>query len=432
MNRIPFIINSDEVTSKNTAKAPAWLGAIKEKSFKFIEDNSFPSTKDEDWKYTSIKSILEKQFVSQIELDEKIQPLGQFGDICNKDEINIVFINGHFSAKHSKIDNLPNGLNITQSQESWPTKSDEFLTQFDKSFANSAFISVNNLCFTNALLISTSKNAVIEKPIHILNYVNTKESLAVSPRCLIHLAQSSQAIVVESFVSFSNEIANLSNSLTEIKLEENSKLTYLRAQSESQKSFHISNTRVWIEANATFNGFAFSTGSCLARHGLDIILNGEGGHAELNGLYASKDKQFVDNHTSVDHRVPNCTSNQLYKGILNDASRAVFNGKVFVRSIAQQTNSYQLNKNLLLGKDCRVDTKPQLEIFADDVKCTHGATIAQLNEDELFYLESRCIGRTQAREMLSHGFVNDILNIIENDSLRNKLDCLILPIFQKL
>ena len=164
----------------------------------------------------------------------------------------------------------------------------------------------------------------------------------------------------------------------------------------------------------------------------DIVLNGDGANANLNALYSAYGKQHVDNHTSIDHRMPNGTSNQLYKGILNDASRAVFNGKVFVRAVAQQTNSYQLNKNLLLGKNCRVDTKPQLEIFADDVKCTHGATIGQLDEDEMFYLQTRCIPRKAATEILAHGFVDDLFNRIKNNSVHQKLNILIEPSFKAL
>ena len=173
-------------------------------------------------------------------------------------------------------------------------------------------------------------------------------------------------------------------------------------------------------------------GSKLTRNNLDIILNGEGAHTSLNALYSVYNDQHVDNHTSVDHRVPNCTSNQLYKGILNNAARAVFNGKVFVRSMAQKTNSYQLNKNLLFGTNCRIDTKPQLEIFADDVKCTHGATIGQLAKDEMFYLQTRCIPKSAATKMLAHGFVDDLFNTIKNNTVREKLNRLMGPSFEAL
>ncbi|MCK5178790.1 MAG: SufD family Fe-S cluster assembly protein, partial [Candidatus Omnitrophica bacterium] len=178
--------------------------------------------------------------------------------------------------------------------------------------------------------------------------------------------------------------------------------------------------------------FSFMAGSKLTRNDLDITLNGEGANTTLNALYSVYNDQHVDNHTSVDHRVPNCTSNQLYKGILNNRARAVFNGKVFVQPVAQKTSSYQLNKNLLLGTDCRIDTKPQLEIFADDVKCTHGATIGQLAKDEMFYLQTRCIPKKAATRMLAHGFVNDLFSTIKNTAIREKLDRLMEPSFEAL
>jgi Fe-S cluster assembly protein SufD len=215
--------------------------------------------------------------------------------------------------------------------------------------------------------------------------------------------------------------------LTDIYLAPNAVCRYNQVQRESLKATHINATRVWQERDAVFDGFSLTVGGAVTRHNLDIIINGEGGQATLNGLYSVRERQHVDNHTSVDHRFPNGTSNQLYKGILNDQARAVFNGKIFVRPIAQLTNSYQLNKNLILGKDCRVDTKPQLEISADDVKCTHGATVGQLNDEEIFYLRTRAIPRSKAVEMLSHGFVDDILNKIQHPRVREHFQELVKP-----
>ena len=224
----------------------------------------------------------------------------------------------------------------------------------------------------------------------------------------------------------------MTSALTDISLAKNALLYYSRAQKENLKSYHIGNTRVWQERDSNFQGFSFVAGGALIRNNLDVVLNGEGAQSFLNALYSVYGTQHVDNHTSVDHRVPNCMSNQLYKGILNGASRAVFNGKIFVRPIAQKTNSYQLNKNLLLGKDCRVDTKPQLEIFADDVKCTHGATIGQMNEEELFYLQTRAIGKQDATRMLARGFAEDVLNQIKNEAVHQKLTEYLQPSFEKL
>jgi Fe-S cluster assembly protein SufD len=237
---------------------------------------------------------------------------------------------------------------------------------------------------------------------------------------------------LESHVAFNDQVIYFTNASTDVFLDANASLHYCKAQKESLNAYHIGQTRVWQERDSNFDGFSLTAGSQLTRNSLNIALNGEGANAGLNALYSVFGNQHVDNHTSVDHRVPNCTSNQLYKGILNGDSRAVFNGKVFVRPIAQQTNSYQLNKNLLLGNNCRVDTKPQLEIFADDVKCTHGATIGQLDENEMFYLQTRCIPRNVATKMLVHGFVDDLFGLIKNSSTLQKVNALMQPSFEEL
>jgi len=353
----------------------------------------------------------------------------------NDGDINIVFVNGSLSTELSNINKIPKGITISTIDEAIANNVphiEKFLTKYD--LANEAvFVGLNEALNETGTYIGVEKKTVTEGLIHIIHVTSSKSTNTVSmPRTLITLDQSSEATILESHIAFNDKITYFTNALTDIFLGEDTTLHYSKAQKESLNAFHIGQTRVWQERNSNYDGFTLTAGGKLTRNNLNIVLNGEGADAILNALYSIYGEQHVDNHTSVDHRVPNCTSNQLYKGILNNASRAVFNGKVFVRPIAQLTNSYQLNKNLLLGTKCRVDTKPQLEIFADDVKCTHGATIGQLDENEMFYLQTRCIPRNVATKMLVHGFVDDLFSTIKNDSIHQKVDALMQPSFEKL
>jgi Fe-S cluster assembly protein SufD len=214
-----------------------------------------------------------------------------------------------------------------------------------------------------------------------------------------------------------------------MKIACNAQVGYCKVQAESHQAVHIGTTRVWQDAGSSLDAFSFAYGGQMIRNNLSVFLKGQGACTTMNGLYAIDGSQHVDNHTLLDIQQPDCTCSQLYKGLLNGHSRAVFNGKIYVHSAAQKTNAYQLNKHLLLGRDARVDTKPQLEIFADDVKCTHGATIGQLSEEEIFYLQSRCISQKMAIVLLSKGFIDDIINTIKVDSIRGKLSRLLLKKF---
>jgi len=383
-----------------------------------------PTVKDEEWKYTSLATLADQTFEIASNDVPQINP-DVLAKYCDNREINIVLINGVFSKDLSNVDKIPDGVAISPLTEAHLTK--------HKLTDATTFVALNEAINTNGTYIAIDEKAVVQDLIHIIHVTSPgSRRIITAPRALIVSGKSSEATILETHVSFDEEVIYFSNALTDIFLGENATLHYCKSQKESLSAFHIGRTRIWLKRDSNLDGFSFMTGSKLARNDLDIVLDGEGAHATLNALYSVYKDQHIDNHTSVDHRVPNCTSSQLYKGILNHTSRAVFNGKIFVRPIAQLTNSYQLNKNLLLGKNCRIDTKPQLEIFADDVKCTHGATIGQLDEDEMFYLQTRCIPRTVATQMLAHGFVDDLFSQIKSDSIHAKLNVLMEPSFEAL
>ena len=419
--------------SLQSTKSPQWFKKMRLAGLSQFNELGIPTVKDEEWKYTNLASLAKQTF--ERPTDSNLIEMDAFKAYRNDEDINIVFVNGSLSTELSNINKIPKGITISTIDEAITNNVphiEKFLTKYD--LANeTAFVGLNEALNEAGTYISVAKKIITEGLIHIIHVTSSKSTNTVSmPRTLITLDRSSEATILESHIAFNDQIIYFTNALTDIFLGEDATLHYSKAQKESLNAFHIGQTRVSQERNSNYDGFTLTTGSQLTRNNLNIVLNGEGAGAILNALYSIYDKQHVDNHTSVDHRVPNCTSNQLYKGILNNDSRAVFNGKVFVRPIAQQTNSYQLNKNLLLGNKCRIDTKPQLEIFADDVKCTHGATIGQLDENEMFYLQTRCIPRNVATKMLVHGFVNDLFSTIKNKSIRQKVEALMQPSFEKL
>lgn len=409
-------------------KSPDWLRYLRRQGLSRFRQLGIPTVKDEEWKYTNISPI------TAIRYSLCAKSGGRSADVlqgyCRKEDLNIVFVNGVLNEALSDFKKNHAGVEIAELQDALaahPQALRELLGHYDPQ-KDSAFVALNTALARHGVCIHIRDNIIANQLIHIIHLTDAgDEKIVTFPRSLIKLGKSSGATILESHIAFNEESVYLSVPLTDIFLEENAVLHYSKAQKESLKAYHVGTTRVWQKRDSSFDGFSLAAGAAITRNNLDVVINGEGASAFLNGLYSVYKNQHVDNHTSVDHRAPNATSNQLYKGVLNDAGRAVFNGKIFVRSIAQQTNSYQLNKNLLLGKECRVDTKPQLEIFADDVRCTHGATIGQLNEDEIFYLRARAISRKAATRLLTQGFVDDLLDRLPRASIREKLARLIAP-----
>jgi Fe-S cluster assembly protein SufD len=430
---INFIKDVQNIQQINEKNEPAWLTETRQKGLDRFFKLGIPKTSDEEWKYTNLNPITQKQF--SFSASTSLKEKNPFERYTEKNETRLVFVNGNFSSELSRVKTLPKGILVTTLKDAM-NKEEKGLKERFAQYAitqENAFGALNHALWKDGAYIKIDDNIICEELIHIIHLtsVETDQLLTIS-RTLISAGKSSQATILESHIALNDEQIYLSIPQTDIFLNENATLYYTKAQKESLKAFHIGKTRIWQERNANGNYFSLSAGSAISRNNLDVILNAEGTNAVLNGLYSSFDNQLVDNHTFVDHRAPNCTSNQLYKGVLNNSSHAVFNGKIYVHSIAQKTNSYQLNKNLILGKESRIDTKPQLEIFADDVKCTHGATIGQLNEDEIFYLQTRCIPRREAIRMLAQGFMEDIISTVKHPQIQNKMHQMLEPSFAHL
>ncbi len=274
-----------------------------------------------------------------------------------------------------------------------------------------------NLAFADFKVIRIAKETSVAEPIELS--FTAEENSAVFPHVLFIVEAGSKATIVETYAS---PAKNFTNSAVQIVVEDNANLTHYRVQKDSADAFHYGVTEVSIGRGSFYNSTCINLGASISRHDIDVKFTAEGGEAFVDGLYMLNGSQHADTHSIIDHTVPNCTSHQNYKGVLNDRSRAVFNGKVFVRENAHGTDAQQSNKNLLLSNEARVDTKPQLEIFNDDVKCAHGATVGQLEEEELFYLLTRGLPETLARNLLTYGFAEEIINKIGIESIKQELD----------
>jgi Fe-S cluster assembly protein SufD len=290
---------------------------------------------------------------------------------------------------------------------------------------NQAFVALNTALMVDGAFLDVPRKMILKNPIHLIfiSWAGTKAAMS-NPRSLMVLGANSQAVLVETYIGLEGE-PYFTNAVTELVGEENATIVHCRFQNESQNAFHIATTQVHLAGNSQLTSQSISLGGSLARSDLNVSLDGEGVSATLEGLYVASGSQHTDHHTRIDHRKPYGTSRQLYKGVLNGKSRGVFNGKIVVHKNAQRTDAAQVNRNLLLGGQAWANTKPELEIYADDVKCTHGSTVGQPDEDSVFYLRSRGIGRERAASLLAHAFAGDLIERIRIEPIRTELNDLL-------
>jgi Fe-S cluster assembly protein SufD len=331
----------------------------------------------------------------------------------------LVFINGRFSSELSNLSGLPGGIIVSNLAQALTDKLVSGYLAAYADYRDEVFTALNTAQISDGAFIYIPK--IVETPIHLLFISTAREPFVSHPRVLIVAAEGAIASIIESYVSPGADVY-FTNAVTEVYAAQGSVITHYRLQEESERAFHIATTEVFQERESNYSSYAISLGGEIVRHNLNVLLSDERSETTIDGLYVVSGRQHVDNHTSIDHRKPHCTSHQLYKGILDGKSRAVFNGKVFVREGALLTDAHQLNKNLLLSGDATVDTKPQLEIFADDVKCSHGAAVGQLEDEELFYISTRGINPERARALLTYGFAEDVISKIKLRSVREQLD----------
>ncbi len=412
------------------AKEPhTGLVAIREKAFQELGRLGIPTVRHEEWKYTRIGSLFSNNNYI-LPVDETVSlnaaDLDKFKLPGHDDANVVVFINGKLSEVNTRI--ISNQLVLLPLEQAADGEYAEIVrTHFGHSskYHQDGINALNTAFVQGAVFIHVKKNAVVQHPVYVYNITDAKQDHVLSqPRSLVHLGENSQAVFVETYGSLGSE-STFTNQICEIIVEKEARLEYYKIQNEAQQNNTVSTTHIRQVGKSYTHSVTISLDGGIVRNNLNIILEAEYSEAHLHGLYLQKGNSHVDNHTLVDNVKPNCYSNELYKGIIDGNAAAVFNGKIFVRQDAQKTNAYQSNKNILLSDSASVNTKPQLEIFADDVKCSHGCTIGQLNEEGLFYLQSRGISEKNAKALLLHAFAEDILDHIKLQPIREYVDQLI-------
>lgn len=397
---------------------------LRKDAIKKFEELNFPTIKDEEWKYTNIAPLLQYNFLPVHEKPEiSNEQIKNF--LFNELKENVVVVvNGIFSEELSSLKNLPDGVEVKSIAKAISLDSPLIKKHFGKysDFSNHIFTSLSTAYTKDGVLIHVPEGKIVEQPIHILFITSSgNNKYLVQPRNLFIADANSQVSIIEHYVHVDSDIY-FTNNVTEIFVDENAVVDHIRLQEESKSSFHIGRMDVDIERTGNFASHLISLGAALSRNDFNARFNNEGGECTFNGLFLTEDNQLFDAHTLIDHAKPHCNSHEHYKGILNHTSRGVFNGKVIVRPNAQKTNAFQENNNIILSQEALVNTKPQLEIFADDVKCSHGATIGQLDNEAMFYLKSRGLGEEKARAILIHAFASDVIRSIKIEAIKNYVE----------
>ena len=414
--------------SGSDAPGPEWLRNLRQSAAVRFAEVGFPTRRNEEWRFTNVPPIAETPFTlaTKAESEMTADALAYYS-YDGMTGTQLVFVNGHFQADLSSRE-FPAGVTVSTlaaAMEASPELIEAHVGRYAK-FTTQAFVALNTAALEDGAFVHLSRNAVVEEPIHLLFLSTPHGGPTVShPRTLIIAEENAQATLVESYSGTPGAVY-FTNAVTEIVAAENSVLDHYKVQRESFKAYHVATMQLQLARSTNFSSHSVGLGGLLVRNDANAYLGGEGIECTLNGVYLGNDRQLIDNHTEIDHAMPHCNSHEIYKGILDGQSRGVFNGKIFVREDAQKTDAKQTNQTLLLSPTAQIDTKPQLEIFADDVKCTHGATIGQLSDEALFYLRARGISKDNARALLTYAFASDIVSRVKVDAIRAQLDQVLL------
>ncbi len=391
----------------------ARVKTLREKAFAFLNAKGLPTRKDEDWKYTSVKILNDNAFLPAeiVKLSPSLKTIKVIQEKLNPAFINLVFFNGQLNKSLSAMDELPAGARFTE----------------NKDFHNAegfkdSFVALNAAYFTKNYSLEILPNTSVDKVVNFLFYCSAEDGPAVMVNTQITLKVGTHSSLkfVESYFG-QKDARYFVNSQVRVEVQESAKLVAIRIQAEGSQAVNVGRTIFTLGKASQLHNLVFSSGSLLSRHDLELALNATEAFAIVDGVYIAKDHQHVDNTTTIDHQVGACNSTQHYKGILAENSRGVFNGKVCIRHGAMRATSEQLNNNLLLSREAEADSKPQLEVYADDVKASHGSTVGQLDREELFYLESRAISPEIAISMMSLGYASELIYKLENEDLKNYL-----------
>jgi Fe-S cluster assembly protein SufD len=412
-----------EFENRHAGASPSWLNELRSEGMQVFAELGFPTTRLEDWRFCNVAPIAGVRFqpapfTLNDQIENQIRKLPYFGLDCPQ----LVFVNGHYVKELSSVAGLPGNVKVASLVDA--LKLDDAIAAHLARYADYRsrhFVALNTAFIEDGAFIEVPKGVLIEKPIHIL-YVSAdgNEPWVAHPRNLVIAGPGSQAALIETHIGLGNGVY-FNNVVTEIVAEENAHVNYVKVQHESETAFHVASVVAYAARNAGLQTNSIQFGARLGREDLTTVLDGEGAESYLYGLYVTNGQQLIDNHTAIDHAQPHCSSREFYKGILDGKSTGVFNGKILVRKDAQKTDSKQSDKNLLLSESATINTKPQLEIFADDVKCTHGATIGQIDPEAVFYLRSRGLALEDARNVLIVAFAAEIVDRVKFEPYREVL-----------
>ncbi|QIP17109.1 Fe-S cluster assembly protein SufD [Spirosoma aureum] len=420
-NQLLAAFRTNEERMNGESKTP--LHQLRRAALNQFDLLGFPTIRHEEWKYSNVSGLFKEAFdldsTTTLTADD-LAPL----EIPNLDGNILYFINGRYQSKLSRIVSPSEQVQITSFAEAIKADPGLIGTHFARyaDYKDNAFTALNTALANDGVVIRVPDNKTVEQPI-ILRFITDArdQNVASQPRNLIILGKNAEVMVAESFRTLGDR-SSFVNVVTEIVLDREARMQYYKVQDETQQAYHIGTTQVNQADNSHFYSATVTLNGNFVRNNLNIVLNGQHAEAFMYGLYMPNGRQHIDNHTLVDHAMPNSYSNELYKGILDDNSTGVFNGKIYVRPDAQKTNAYQSCKNVVLSLGASMNTKPQLEIFADDVKCSHGTTTGQLNDEALFYMRSRGIPKDEARTLLLYAFSQDVLSQIKIQPIREYLE----------
>lgn len=402
------------------ASAPPWLQDFLRAGRRRWEGGSLPTRKTEQWKYTGLQALQPSYAPASdgaIELVDAGIELPRYGGF------RVVFINGHFSAEHSDS-RLPDGVSLVRFADADEAQAARVLSYLGTAVGRDEplFTALNDAALADGVFLEVAPHAVIEQPLHVVWVSgNQARPFSINQRLLLLCGESSKVSLIEHFAGARSEQQSFTNGVTELLLAAGASLCHYRLHLEEAAALHIGRVHARLGANAVLNSFHLGLGSVLKR--IDVVVDhcGQGAHCELNGVYLPRGEEHIDYHTCIEHRVPHCTSSEIFRGIIGDSATAVFNGRIHIHRDAQKTRAELSNRNLLTSTRAEVNTKPELEIYADDVQCAHGATVAQLDEMSLHYLRTRGVARAEAQVMLSFGFINEVIDTVRCESLRDFL-----------
>ena len=430
MDTINIEYLGDKFNQLQSANADGILSNIRKEGFKIFNKNGIPTIRNEEWRFTNVSNLFRKEYnlpKDNLEINNSDIDSIRLPGYANANEL--VFVNGRYVPELSVIRSSEKECIIMPLENA---VKNEYKNLVNEHLGKSSLVikdgihALNTSFIYGGVFIHVNKNQILEHPVYLYHLSDTRNSHTLAqPRSLVYVDQSAKLQLIESFATI-GAMDSFTNGVTEIVVNTNAIVEYYKIQNDVVNASQVTTTHIRQIGKSYAHGVTISLNGGLIRNNMNIVMEAEGNEAHLYGLYLLKGNTHVDNHTLVDNTKPNCFSNEFYKGILDDSSSGVFSGKIFVRPDAQKTNAYQSNKNILLSDNATINTKPQLEIFADDVKCSHGCTVGQLDEEALFYLRTRGISKEHAQSMLLSAFAEDVVMQIKHEPLRNYVEKLII------